>query len=325
MISFFFFCDIILIGDSMKQASIIISKLIELYNSSKSNSEKHSLGSKLWTEYYKTCKEHDIYSEEGYNLYLMLESESYIINQPPIRKYIDVEKLGSAIDHLKNVMDDSVIKDGISMDEAKLILDWTVENTRKNFEILGINIDNNSLNGFCEIGQALSIMPLEKLGLNVTKNTAKDSFGYSFHHCFGTVTFPIFENNDIKDRTFLIDTTYRQFFSTVRCNEGRYYTKEENTMLDTAPDPGYFVEDEIFARELMANGYTELDEITAEKYGKPFVLSSRTINMSKIIKNQEYMKNIYVTSSDYIVNDFDMEGLNIDIPTSKNNTNKYII
>lgn len=94
-------------------------------------------------------------------------------------------------------------------------------------------------------------MPFENLGVKVTKNKAKDTFGYRFNHSFGPATLPIEENGEVTMKTYLIDPTYRQFFSSVRCNEGRYYTLEENTGLVANPDPGYFVKDEKAARELL--------------------------------------------------------------------------
>ena len=65
-------------------------------------------------------------------------------------------------------------------------------------------------------------MPLEKLGLSVTKNTAEASFDYSLHHAFGTVKIPILENATLKEEFFLIDPTYKQFFTAVRCNFGSF-------------------------------------------------------------------------------------------------------
>lgn len=301
----------------MEEARKILNELIELYNTDISNEEKHKLGSILWTNYYKLCSENNFTLSEGYNLYLMLENESYIIDQKPVRKSIDKNELNVAIGDLKNAFGNY---GGITYDQALIILDWVVENTRRNFELMGIFIDNNSLNGFCEIGQALSLMPLENLGLKVTKNTARDSFDYPYNHCFGTVTFPILENGIKEDVTFLLDTTYRQFFSTVRCNEGRYYTKEENTTLDTAPDPGYFMKDISFAKELMANGYVLLNSNTARTYGEAFYLSSLKLGEERLAQNSNYLDDILNTSTNYKVNDFELDGMNIDFPLS----NKHI-
>lgn len=309
----------------MEQITEILNQLIELYNKDLSNDLKHSAGQQLWTKYYKICKDKNIQSSEGYNISLMLESESYIISQKPIRKEIDYYKLKSAINHLKEVNYNNSLglEDGISIEEAIVILDWTVENTRENIQKLGIDIDNNSLNGYCEIAQKSSLLPLEELGLSVTKNQAKQSFNYPFNHCFGTVTFKILNNNSVKDTTFLIDTTYRQFFSTVRCNYGRYYTKEESTLLNTAPDPGYFIKDEEFARNLLGNGYIVLNDDTAKKYGESFYLSSLSKDELRKDNNKNYYSDILNSGSDYKINDFDFIGFNTSVPNVDYIDNRY--
>lgn len=308
----------------MEQVKEILQELINLYNTNKSNDEKHKIGSLLWTQYYQLCKENHIESLDGYNLSLILESESYIINQEPIRKEINNVKLNSAINHLMNVQENNKLglDDGISMEEAYTILDWTVENTRLNFQKMGVDVMNSSLNGFCEIGQATTLMPLEELGLNVTKNTAKASFNYLFNHCFGTVIFPILKNDRKDDIPFLIDTTYRQFFTTVRCNKGRYYIKEENTGMETAPDPGYFISDINFAKELMANGYVQLTNDNAKIYGESFYLASLSEKQERKDIHYDYYSSILNHSSNYKAKDFELEGLNIKIPVTTNQNHR---
>lgn len=167
-------------------------------------------------------------------------------------------------------------------------------NARRGFETLGIDTKNNSLNGFCELGQTLSLMPLENIGLEVTKNSAT--------------------------KTYLIDTTYRQFFTTNRCNEGRYYQEEENTGLKVAPDPGYFVEDKDFARSLMRNGYIELTEETATKYGEAFKKASIPLkDIDKINdSNINYYQRILNDREDYKISSGELEGLNVVFNDKKN-------
>ena len=237
----------------------ILLAIMDVYNEDMDNDKKHEVLSKLWTDYYKLSEKYNIKLDFAYQLYLIGESESYIIDEEPKRFVIDEIRLDEAIDSLKKGND-------LTDEEIEIFLQASVMNARRGFATLGIDIKNNSLNGFCELGQALSLMPLENIGLEVTKNSASESFDYPFNHAFGTVTFPY----DGTTKTYLIDTTYRQFFTTNRCNEGRYYQEEENTGLKVAPDPGYFVEDENFARNLMRNGYIELTKETATKYGEAF-------------------------------------------------------
>ncbi len=134
---------------------------------------------------------------------------------------------------------------------------------------------------------------------------------------FGTVTFPYQDNERVIDKTYLIDSTYRQFFSTMRCNEGRYYTEEENTNLKVAPDPGYFVTDKNFAKSLMKDGYIELTKENAKKYGEAFYKAS--ISLKELDKlnakdNNDYYSLILLNNENYSVRKSELEGLNLEFP-----------
>lgn len=105
----------------------------------------------------------------------------------------------------------------------------------------------------------------------------------------------------IEDQTYLIDTTYRQFFSTVRANPGRYNTTDEILKIPTAPDPGYFVKDEPFARVLLEKGYVPLTKETAKSYGKAFDLSGRLTEEEITNANKDYYQLILTNSSTYSI------------------------
>ena len=294
----------------------ILNTIMDVYNESLPNDKKHQLLASLWTKYYKLSEKLNIKLDEAYNLYLIGENESYIIYQEPERKNIDKEKLQQALSHYEDIKNNNY-NDGLDMDEITNFLDYSVENARKTFDSLGLDVRTNSLNGFCELGQALTIMPLENLGLEVTKNTATTSFNYPFNHAFGTVTFPFKDHDRVVNKTYLIDATYRQFFSTMRCNEGRYYTEEENTNLKVAPDPGYFVTDEIFAKDLMKDGYIELTKDNAKKYGEAFHKASIPLKeLGKEVpnKDEKYYEAILLNDEDYIIRRSELEGLNLFFP-----------
>lgn len=280
----------------------ILLGIMEVYNQDLPNDKKHQVLSDLWAKYYKLSEKTGIKLDFAYQLYLIGESESYIINEEPERFVVDKDELDKAINHLEE-------GNGLTLDEIETFLQASVENARSNFANLGIDVKTNSLNGFCELGQALTLMPLESLGLKVTKNSAKESFGYPFNHAFGTVTFP-YNGGEI---TYLIDSTYRQFFTTNRCNEGRYHQEEENTGLKVAPDPGYFVEDESFARNLMRNGYVPLTKENATKYGEAFYKASISLEKQENLNNSNinYYENIINSNEDYKVDKEELEGLNL--------------
>ncbi len=301
----------------METLKEILNAIMKVYNENLDNDKKHQLLSTLWTKYYKLSEKLNIKLDEAYNLYLIGENESYIIYQEPERKEIDNKKLQIVLNHYNEIKNNE-FKEGLTSEEIKVLLDYSIENARKAFDSLGINVKTNSLNGFCELGQALTIMPLENLGLEVTKNSATACFNYPFNHVFGTVTFPYQDNEKVIDKTYLIDSTYRQFFSTVRCNEGRYYTEEENTNLKVAPDPGYFITDIVFAKTLMKDGYIELTKENAKKYGEAFYKASITLKNIELLQNNDidYYSNIILNSEDYKVNKNELEGLNTSFPKS---------
>lgn len=297
----------------------IIDEIISANNNIEDKELKHLTLSTLWTKYYKLSSALNSVSKNANDIYMMTENDSYIIEQSP--KYIrpNEEEVIIALNKLEQVIKDNSeeLKKGILESEVNVILDWIVYNTRNNFKSLGINLETNSLNGYCELGQILSILPLEKLGLQVTKNKASCSLGYNQKHYFGTVTFPLLINNEILLKTYLIDTTYRQFFTTIRCNEGRYYTKDENTNNDAKPDPGYFVDNILFSKKLMLNGYVELNKLNAEYYGKPFYLSTLNKEDVKNYININFYDNIISDNiNSYAISEEDLEQLNIDFPVS---------
>lgn len=295
-----------------------LDQLSDVYMRYYNNDERHKAAAELWTKYYKRSKEMGISLDEAYNMSLMYENESYIINQNPIRQKIDSKTVSEIVHKLyfanKENEESKMLVDGITYNEANILLMWSVENTRKILSKMGIDIENNSLNGFCELGQAVSLLPYEELGLYVTKNKAKECFNYPYNHAFGTVSIPIIDNDKVILKTYLIDTTYRQFFSTVRCNEGRYYIDENDDGIETTPAPGFFVKDKEFAKKLMGNGYIELTEETAKKYGEPFYLSSLKLGEKKSDLNFNYYNSIIKNIGSYSIDLDEIEDFNYNFP-----------
>lgn len=225
------------------------------------------------------------------------DNEIYIIDQNPTDEKVDLSIVKQVVSNLKDP------KVSITREDANILLKWTVQNTRDNLSKLGIDIKKHSLDGYCELAQLLSIYPLEQLGLNVTKNTAKYCFDYPYNHAFGTVKFSIQEDGKIKDIYFLIDTTYRQFFIREKCSKVQYYLGDI-----ASPSVGYFVEDKEFARTIMKDGFIELDSFTAKKYGEPF---------TKVGKGEEdidYFDSIINCTNDYVLDISSIGELNVNLP-----------
>ena len=290
----------------MEELKNLLNLIIDVANKDISDNEKHKFLANLWTKYYKLSNKLNIELDEEYNVTLLLEQSSFIVKQNSIKKEIDYELLDKSIQKIKN-------NEAIKENEAINILNWTIENTKDNLstilKYLGKNVESDSLASFCEVAQATTLIPLEKIGIKITKNNATASFNYPYNHAFGTASFNIIENNKIIKKIYLIDATYRQFFTTTKCNEGMYYKKDS-----IAPDPGYFANEE-FAKILLMDGYIELNQETARLYGEPFYKSSLPLNSESF--DIDFYNNIINKSGSYSANQTDIENFNLDFPTSK--------
>lgn len=149
-------------------------------------------------------------------------TNTFIIDETPLITDTDFNKVKELVNSYKK-------NKYLTIEEAKYILNWTIQNTRKFISELGISIKGNSLDGYCELAQFLTLYPLEEMGFKVTKNTAQNDFDYNLNHAFGTLTLNVKDNDEINEEHFLIDATYRQFFTKEKCSKGMYY-------MDKTPD-----------------------------------------------------------------------------------------
>lgn len=93
----------------------ILLGIMEVYNRDLPNDKKHQVLSDLWTKYYKLSEKTGIKLDFAYQLYLIGESESYIINQEPERFIVNKEELNKAISDLENNKD-------LTLDEIDTLL-----------------------------------------------------------------------------------------------------------------------------------------------------------------------------------------------------------
>ena len=110
----------------------ILLAIMDVYNEDITNDKKHEVLSKLWTDYYKLSEKYNIKLDFAYQLYLIGESESYIIKEEPKRFIIDENRLDDAIDSLKKGND-------LTNEEIEILLQASVMNARRGFETLGID------------------------------------------------------------------------------------------------------------------------------------------------------------------------------------------
>lgn len=245
-----------------------VNKILKIANSN--IPKKHVILTNILNKYYEFCYKNklDAMFPEFYHLF----NSSYIIESKPLIFEVPEEDVKKAVMHLKEVQDNlkNNIPDGISLEEAKLLLDWDVQNARKILRELEPDLENSSLDGCCGYGQALTLLPFQELGLETTVNNASQFPMARYRHAFGTVTLPIKEDNNCYQKRYLLDVTYRQFFSSILCAYGRYYCNN----MDSAPSAGYYIcqtEKGIsFATELLKNGYIELDFGNIYYYGYGF-------------------------------------------------------
>lgn len=189
----------------------------------------------------------------------------YLIEQRPERFLLDETSLNEIN-----------INEGLTLEQAIELLKWSVNNTRDNLNSLEKRrpymkenvYENSSLMGYCGLSQFSSLYPLQKLGLQVTINNVGGVKGG--RHAFGTVVIPIKTDDKIINKRFLLDCTYRQFFTIPWNVIARY--------LNSVPFAGFYVlqnEEEIeFAKELLKNGFIEANMGNLEKYLKPFFAGS---------------------------------------------------
>lgn len=207
------------------------------------------------------------------NLNIEYEDQNpFIIESAPIFYEIDNDKKLEAIIRLKKALENinNGIEDGISLEDAILIVESDVQNVRSQYSTR-FDIYNDSLSGYCGLTQALTCFPLLEIGLKITVNNTSKLPDGAFRHAFATCIFPIKDGNHVYEKQFLLDVTYRQFFTTDRCNEEamkRNYDSLGNV------DAGYFISKSAdgikFAQELLKKGYVELTEENARWYGYGF-------------------------------------------------------
>lgn len=96
----------------------------------------------------------------------------------------------------------------------------------------------------------------------------------------------------LNDKNYLIDPTYRQFFLENNCQEDSYIVNDKFVLI--SPDPGFYYlknpDMMPIAKEILSNGYIELNENIAKAYGDSFKITSGGRINKEDIKGSEYLK-----------------------------------
>lgn len=283
----------------------------------------------LYTRYAKFCYEKNL---STYDRELFMQSDTlFIIESTPFDYEINEEKKNGALAHLEATLERNEVElvEGLSKEEAEILLQCVVQNTRLALAKQEGNVENfmkASLDGACGYAQGLTALSLEELHVPITINNTRFFPDCQIRHAFITCTFPIQEASKTTLKHFLIDTTYRQFFRTIYCNEGRLYNGDSSVKNKTGIDPGYYLmqsqEGQDFSKELLTKGYIELTDENMRLYGFGFSCTSlsltRTLEEEKRIQShtaREYQEVIFTRQEalDYEKDDFILEQTNIDL------------
>ena len=229
----------------------------------------------LYTEYCKFCFHHNLptfdsnFDQSDYGL--------FVVDVDPIDYEIDENEKNMALLNLQAVLANRKqgMEDGIRMEDADLILKSVIQNARVAIATTSPNEDffRSSLAGACGFSQAVTAYSLLSLGAQVTVNNISFFPDCDYRHAFATCTLPIKDGDKVEEKQFLLDATYRQFFTTLQCNLGRFYEGDPRFKDKCGPNCGYYLmkdKGRAFATELLSKGYVELTEYNAKAYGTGF-------------------------------------------------------
>lgn len=266
------------------------------------------------------------------------EGKKFIIDtKPKIKNYSEIELMNIATieEKLKQVLEvnesNGSTSIGIREQEAISLLEWTVQNAR-----IGLakseneDIADESLLGTCGLGQGITGTTLKNMGLspyiiNACPTLAKNGF----NHAYVVVDIPIQQNESIQNKSYLIDTTVRQFFLRDEItNSYRTYIKDKKFGNRVAPLPGYWMlkmeNGEKIASKLLSDGFIELTEENAKIYGDSFKLAEkirkrptkvpRKSELYTGIQGKQYIANIKRNQMQEEI-DYDDDELEINIKT----------
>lgn len=160
------------------------------------------------------------------------------------------------------------------------ILDKVISDVRSK---LG-NIKETGLINKCDYVTKLLCLELDKYKIDYNicethKLISNDVIGHMFLIVY------------IEDKSYIVDLTYLQFFLKDKCNKDMY--KEKDGITYIAPDPGYYYvenNDKInIAKDILENGYIELDNNNLKSYLDSFFKTRRGRRIDYDISASTYM------------------------------------
>lgn len=274
---------------------------------------------KILVKYYLYCQKKNLNTFDG-ELKKALENVFIVDNEEKIFD-VDSDIIGDIVSNLEsiNLKNNSFLTDGLEESDAKTLLDWVVLKTRNNLINQGVSLRSYNIKNFSQITSSIIYNILIDLGLDVIFND--DTIfpnGYYQTHTFVTVKLPIKKDKEVKLVPFLLDCTYRSFFSLADCHEGLATISKKMAA-------GYYVskldKGLTFAREIIENGYVELTSDVAKIYGLGFSLSSHyqiedTFNNCLNVNGETFLNAILNQNKDVAFSKKALEslGYTLDLP-----------
>lgn len=254
-----------------KQYISLIEKLIK----EKARDEEIN---EAYVAYRKYCYEHDILDELDY---AEIMKNKLIIPVNPKLYFGNQEKLAEAANKVRNAFK-SEIDEGITEEEAHLMLDWVVENTHQATYDGATDNTISSMESYSSFMQSIVAIPFMNIGAPVIIGDTKNfNDGFSSHP-FVIVKLPIKTEMGVLFKEYLIDPTYMQFFAYVNASAALFYDTRKEFKGKVGPSAGFYVcktEEGIrFATELIKNGYIEFNKENARIYGSGFECEMLNIN-----------------------------------------------
>ena len=232
----------------------------------------------LWTTLYQKERNQEIEQIElKWKIDTLSDGHFYNIGQPPRIEslYLDADRFEKyAMKHLNK-------------EEVELILRTIVSETRSFLESRKhTSIMDLPLTGYCIEASDFIQYRFAKY-FDCYTLQAQNVFSPKIGHYFTIIHFATTEGM----KSYIIDTTYRQFCLLSTCNINRIYH------YDPIISPGFFISDINVIKELLYNGFIEVNEHTSKVYGDSFVLANQvskdTIKQVTDIGGKQYMHSFF--------------------------------
>lgn len=205
-----------------------------------------------------------------------------IDTQPEFKKIGNIKqsRIANIEENLKKILYENskqeTPREGITEKDAIDLLEWTVQNAREGLaKAMRVpDISEQDLMGFCGMGQGITAITLQNMGLSPNAlNVGEIAGSQAGRHAFVTVNIPIkLEDGTIRNKAYLVDTTFRQFYLISNyTNQYGDYIQDKRYGGKVPSMPGYWMlkqgrKGRELSEEILSKGFFELTEENAKIY-----------------------------------------------------------